>query len=42
VEGPLQVVLYLIAFGAVAGGGLYYAAHILYISDERRHKPGKK
>ena len=39
-DNPLQALTLLAAFGFIVGGGLYYAAHLIFTSDERR-KPGK-
>ena len=41
-SSPLNIVAFVVAFGAIAGGGLYYAAHILLRGDTRREKLGKK
>ena len=42
-DNPWQFLTLIVAFGFIAGGGLYYAADLLIINaDDRRNKPGKK
>ena len=40
-ETPWNMISFLIAFASIAGGGLYYAAHLLLQGDTRREKLGK-
>lgn len=40
-DGVAQIIVLVIAFGCVVGGGLFYAAHLFLTSDNRRKKPGK-
>ena len=41
-SSPLNIVAFVIALGAISGGGLYYAGHLLWRGDTRREKLGKK
>ncbi|NJL93603.1 MAG: hypothetical protein HC915_07665 [Anaerolineae bacterium] len=40
-SGVLQAVLVLAALACFLAGGLFYAAHLLYLGDPRRRKPPK-
>src|SRR5687767_1912271 len=37
-DEPLNILAGLVAFGLIAGGGLFYAFHLLVLSNERRKR----